>query len=235
MSLDTESTVFDYRALRLTMGIIALSLPFVVFFITLDEDPLSSISHSYWATDKYARNVFVGSLCVVGAFLFAYNGHTLRQASFSKAASIAAFLVAFNPTSENQRCDGCDIEATTIIHFTAAFILFLILICFCFFFFWMGKNGTRGAVGKKGRRSKVYITCGFIMIGAILSVPITDLIETMFSVSVPWQKLFWAEGIALVAFGVAWIVSGKSFKLIADEDELLSLLPNKTIDQNNSD
>ncbi len=34
---------------------------------------------------------------------------------------------------------------------------------------------------------------------------------------------FWAEWIALGAFGVAWFVAGKVLRLIADEDERLKL------------
>ena len=56
--------VFDYRALRLLMGLIAFTLPFVVILFSSVDD-LSSISASYHTK---ARNVFVGLLFVVSAF-----------------------------------------------------------------------------------------------------------------------------------------------------------------------
>lgn len=34
---------------------------------------------------------------------------------------------------------------------------------------------------------------------------------------------YWAEAIALGAFGIAWIVAGKYFKLFVDKDEALRL------------
>ena len=65
-----HNPVFDYRALRLFVGIIAFALPFVV--IVLSPVPLSSISASYFTE---ARDAFVGMLFFVWAFLCAYNGH----------------------------------------------------------------------------------------------------------------------------------------------------------------
>ncbi|MDJ0862068.1 MAG: DUF998 domain-containing protein, partial [Gammaproteobacteria bacterium] len=93
MTATTRNPVFDYRALRLLMGIIAFSLAPLVTIIALKLLP--SVSASYY-TD--AQDVFVGLLFVVGAFLWAYNGHTLPQTITSKIASIAAVLVALFPT-----------------------------------------------------------------------------------------------------------------------------------------
>ena len=45
MTVENKNIVFDYRALRLLMGIIALALPFVVTF--LSSEKLLSISASY--------------------------------------------------------------------------------------------------------------------------------------------------------------------------------------------
>ncbi len=49
--------VFDYRALRLLVGIIAFAIPICVTLIS--SEPLSSISASYFTE---ARDVFVGML-----------------------------------------------------------------------------------------------------------------------------------------------------------------------------
>ena len=71
--------VFDYRALRLLMGLIALALPFIVTLVSSTQ--LSSISASYFTE---ARDAFVGMLFIVGAFLWAYNGHTLHRPGRAK-------------------------------------------------------------------------------------------------------------------------------------------------------
>ena len=211
MTTQNRGTVFDYRALRLLMGLIALALPFVV--LLLSARPLSSISASYY-TD--ARDAFVGMLFVVSAFLWAYNGHSSKEARLSKVASLAAIFVAIFPTS-------CDLYETggiaSSIHYGAAATLFAVLAYFCFVPF---RRNTKGQKGKKGRRSKIYFVCGWIMVGCILSVFVANF--TLSDETIQALRLtFWAEAIALVAFGVAWIVAGKYFGLLVDDDEALRL------------
>jgi hypothetical protein len=94
MSNSIPGKVFDYRALRLIMGIIAFALPFTVSIVS--SSTLSLISASCYTE---ARDIFVGMPFIVSAFLWAYNGHTKFQARASKAASISAIFVALFPTA----------------------------------------------------------------------------------------------------------------------------------------
>jgi len=206
--MSSSNPVFDYRTLRLLMGLIALLLPFIVYFVSKDPD-LPSISFSYY-TDS--RDMFVGMLFIVGSFLFAYNGHYDSQSKLSKAAAIAAILVAIFPTS----CAGCPSSIVSYIHFISAITLFSILAYFCFVIF---RIKTKGQPGKKGRRSKIYLTCGLIMVACMLVMLISFKLLTPEELDHS-RIIFFGEGIALIAFGVAWIVSGKSFKFVADEEEI---------------
>jgi hypothetical protein len=210
MADGNKAVVFDYRALRLLMGFIALALPFAVSI--LSSSPLSSISASYYTE---GRDAFVGMLFVVSAFLWAYNGHSLKEAYASKIASLAAVFVAIFPTS----CDLCKPGIKSFIHYGAAATLFAILAYFCFGPF---RKNTKGKGGKKGRRSKIYFTCGCIMVGCMLGLVVTKLTiseETIKSLSVT----YWAEAIALCAFGIAWTVAGKYFRPFVDREEALRL------------
>jgi hypothetical protein len=210
MNTSKWDTVFDYRALRLLMGIIAFALPFIVNWVS--SIPLTSISASYHTE---ARDIFVGLLFVVGAFLWAYKGHTPREAWISKAASIAAIVVALFPTS----CDQCTPDMKAGIHYLAAGILFGILAYFCLGPF---RENTKGKEGKKGRRAKIYFTCGCIIVACILTIGITKITlpdETIKKMLIT----YWAETIALIAFGIAWIVAGKVFKPLVDEEDALNL------------
>ncbi len=108
-----ERPVLDYRLLRLLVGLIAFFLPFAVSLYS--SISLSSISASYHTE---AQDVFVGALFIISAFLFAYNGHSLREALASKVASLATILVAMFPTA----CDVCETDITSIIHYVAAII-----------------------------------------------------------------------------------------------------------------
>lgn len=205
-----KSAVFDYLALRLLMGLIALFIPFIVSWIS--SASLTSISASYYSE---ARDAFVGLLFVVGAFLFAYNGHTGPQSLLSKIACIAAVCVAYFPTS----CDGCETSASSVIHYASALVLFLILTYFCFVFF---QKGTKGGTSKQRRRSAIYFVCGWVMVASILTILIAKTMMPETTVD-ELRIVYWAEASALFFFGVAWIVSGKYFRLIADEDERLKL------------
>jgi hypothetical protein len=210
MSTRSSAAVFDYRALRLLVGFIAFALPFVVSLIASNQ--LSSISASYHTE---ARDLFVGMLFFVSAFLWAYNGHSSNESRASKIAAIAAILVAIFPTS----CDVCALDLKAIMHYCAAVLLFTILAYFCFVPF---RKNTKAKGGKKGRRSKIYFICGCTIVGSMLSIGIAQL--TMSDATIKTLSMtYWAEAIALIAFGIAWIVAGKYFGLLVEPDEALHL------------
>ncbi|MDH4095799.1 MAG: hypothetical protein OEV81_13570 [Betaproteobacteria bacterium] len=202
--------VFDYRALRLLMGIIAVALPIVVSAISTTA--LSSISASYHTE---SRDFFVGLLFVVAALLWAYNGHAPAESRWSKTASVAAIAVALLPTA----CDTCPTTAVSVTHYVAAGVLFSILAYFCFVYFRMK---TKGMPGKKGRRSKIYFVCGLIMVACMLAALVANFAlppETLKALRVT----YWAEAIALGAFGLGWIVAGKYIPWLIDREEALHL------------
>lgn len=206
MTTANSKRVFDYRALRLLMGIVTIALPVLV--TVRSSSPLSSISASYYTE---ARDLFVGLLFFVAAFLCAYNGHTVAEFWASKGACVAAILVAIYPTA----CDSCASSPTGTVHYLAAAALFGILAYFCLFPF---RVNTKGQKGKKGRRDRIYVICGSAIIvcllGALiakLAMPDTELIASGFT--------FWAEWGALWSFGFAWLVAGKSIDWLVDKNE----------------
>lgn len=136
-----NNKVFDYRALRLLIGIIAFAIPICVSLIS--SVPLPSISASYCSE---ARDIFVGMLFIVAAFLWAYNGHSKLQSTFSKIASPAAILVAVFPTACEEGISGI----SSTVHYVSAPILIIILAYFCLGPF---RQNIKGLGGKKGRRA----------------------------------------------------------------------------------
>ncbi|RUA02062.1 MAG: hypothetical protein DSY89_03550 [Deltaproteobacteria bacterium] len=205
-----QKPVFDYRALRLMVGLVALALPVVVKAIA--STPISSISASYYTE---ARDVFVGLLFVIGALMWAYNGHTQMEKWVSKIASISAIIVAIFPTA----CDICPSDLKSAIHYVAAVVLFSTIAYFCLGPF---KKNTKGQKGKKGRRALVYTACGWIIIGCMLVVGLSKLtlpVELVNALAIT----FIAEFVALWAFGAAWIVAGKVIPQLVDKDDQLIL------------
>jgi len=124
-----RSFVYNYLTLRLLVGLVAFTMPFIVSKFFLNE--IFSISASYHTG---TRDLFVGMLFIVGIFLLAYNGHTRGQAIASKVAGIAAIIAAIFPTSCHnckEYFTFCDIEPASDIHNVAAAVLFLVLAYFC--------------------------------------------------------------------------------------------------------
>jgi hypothetical protein len=210
MRFENTAPIFDYRALRLMMGIIAFVMPFLVTVIA--QAQLTSISASYHTP---ARDYFVGLLFVVAALMFAYNGHTSKESLASKGAGLSAVLVALFPTSSV----ACVSSQSSIIHGIAAITLFLILMYFCFGPF---RENTKGKGGKKGIRAKLYFLCGMVMLAAMLAGLISKLVFSCQTVN-DWNITYWVEAVALGAFGLAWIVAGKIIPIIVDEQESLKI------------
>jgi hypothetical protein len=214
MDSSNHRKIFDYRALRLLVGMIAFAIPVCVTLIS--SEPLSSISASYFTE---ARDVFVGMLFIVSAFLWAYNGHTNTQSYASKIASISAIFVALFPTV----CDHCETSTSSVIHYVSAFMLFSMLTYFCLGPF---RKNTKGKGGKKERRSIIYLICGLVMAGCMVGMGVCEFTlsdELMATLRIT----YWAETAALFSFGCAWMVAGKYFRPLVDKEEELYLFMNK--------
>jgi hypothetical protein len=205
-----QKLVFDYRALRLTVGLVAFGLPVVAWLIS--STSISSISASYHTE---ARDVFVGSLFVIGALLLAYNGHTLQEKWVGKGASLAAIIAAIFPTT----CNTCEPDIKSVIHYGAAIVLFSTIAYFCLGPF---RKNTKGQKGKKGRRAIIYLVCGLIILGCMLGIGAAQFIlsdATRKALAIT----FVGEFVALWAFGVAWIVAGKVIPPLVDKEDMLIL------------
>lgn len=159
MDKQLPGKVFNYLTLRTIIGVIALSLPFVVWGLANIVYPNVGIPTSISITYHLgARDIFVGSLFIVSAFLCSYNGFyssdypdTQRiQSALSKCAGISAAIVALFPTDCDEEwisdvigktADVCsskphlDFLPVGLIHTAAAVILFIILAIFCLYFF----------------------------------------------------------------------------------------------------
>ncbi|WP_334019991.1 hypothetical protein [Alteromonas sp. S015] len=227
-----EPKVFSFLLIRTLVGVIALTIPFLVTY-TAGTD-LSSISASYY-TD--ARDWFVGLLFAVAAFLFAYNGRSIVQCVLSKIASLAAMGVALSPTTREGcnnklgkkvetnldtackcicdvpnvfcECIACDPVWIGIAHYVAAAILFFILTIFCFFIFFR-ETGERIDGEERSQDEKfrhwIYFVCSIFMFLSMIGLLLYFFKWAFTDVK---DFVYWAEALALVSFGFAWTVSGK--------------------------
>src|SRR4051812_37881459 len=116
-----------HRSIKLLIGLIAISLASLTNFLSATD--IASVSASYYEGD-WPRNIFVGCLFAIAAFLLAYNGWSLPELILSKVAALSALGVAMFPC-------GCGSHPEIIrhVHAFSAAGMFLVLAIFCFLFF----------------------------------------------------------------------------------------------------
>lgn len=191
--------IHSYLTLRKAVGWIGILLPFVlvfgVFLFFGGKPVLKTISLYYHSG---MRDVFVGSICAIALFLFFYRGYSKWDNLAGNLAGFFALGVALFPTVK----EGPENWAG-IVHFISATFFFLILAAFSLFLFTREKPSPSR---QKKKRNQIYVVCGLTMIASLATIMIYFVFfdfntsESCF--------VFWAETIALIAFGVSWLTKG---------------------------
>jgi hypothetical protein len=206
----------DNHIMKLIVGVIALTL--ASFTALFSPSPLDSISASYHA-GGWSRDIFVGFLFAIGAFLLAYNGKDWpAEMVLAKIAALAAAGVAMFP------CEcGTGIEIIPYVHYIAAAVMFVILAAFCWIFF----NRARAKARRKADwRAVIYAFCGIAILVAVGVLSYDGLTDASLSAKLP-GLVFYGETAALVAFGVSWLVASRVFPVITDRNERVHVLPKR--------
>ena len=238
---EAENLVFSPYTLRLIMGFIAFALSPIVIIITAEITP--SISASYYTN---ARDVFVGLLFVIGAFLLAYNGRSrdltpdtvgkfwqdlgkfwsgaiefrigMRKIE-KRVVSLIGGVAAICSALFPTARDTCRNDITCRIHIAAAVILFSTIAYFCLIAFkGQVKDATDKEVKKK-RRGRIYSFCGWGIIVVMLGLIAMQFTMPVLARNTRLPITFIAETVALVLFGISWMTASKIFIWLADEEE----------------
>ena len=205
----------DHRILRLLVGLIAIFLASLTSFFS--EAAIQSISASYHE-GGWARDIFVGFLFAISAFLLAYNGRSTLEMVLSKVAAFAAMGVAMFPCT----C-GSHPEIVPYIHGASAAVMFLILAVFCYMFFRRARDKGHS---QARLRAYVYAICGITIVASILIIAIDNLSGGIISSRIR-RLIFYGERAGLVAFGVAWLSASQIFPLLTSELERFSVFSDR--------
>jgi len=209
MLADPERSEIDEHTGKLIVGLIALFLAsFTNFF---SGDSINSISEAYHQ-GGWARDIFVGFLFAITAFLLAYNGKSRRQMVLSKIAALAAVGVAMFPCE----CEIYD-EIIPKVHSLSAAVMFIVLAFFCYTFYRRAKN--KGHLQAK-IRAYIYAACGITIALSILILAIDNLFGGFISSSIE-RLTFYGESAGLVAFGIAWLTASRTLILLTTKEERL--------------
>jgi hypothetical protein len=198
----------DQYMMKLIVAFIAFSLP--VFTDYFSSIHLTSISESYWE-GGWSQTIFIGFLFAIASFLLAYNGDGLLEAGLSKVAAIAAVCVAMFPCG----CDGYE-EIYRYAHWGSALVMFSVLAWLCVIF---GVRAWKKDYSRARRRAKIYFACGGVIVAAMALLGYDGLSEGSLSAKRP-TFTYWAETVALGAFGLSWFIASHLLRwLLFSEEE----------------
>jgi hypothetical protein len=204
-----------YTYLQRAVGVIAVSLPIVVVVgnFLFGGELLGSISAYYYTP---MGSVFVGSLCALAVFLLSYNYNPLPEFELddklSTVASVVTLGVAFFPTTRYSVTASGGEQLVAFVHLLCACALFVLLAYFSLIQFTKTDN-PKTMTDAKQRRNRVYRICGGIIVGTILCVVLSNIVQPPRS----WHSLLVLESIGVVAFGISWLVKGGFLGILADK------------------
>jgi hypothetical protein len=213
--------------LRKTVGWIGTLLPIVLLagnaiFTTAMPGSMSG----YYYT--HMRNVFVGALCALGVFLFAYDGYDEVDRWITNIAGLGAIGVAFCPTKPAVRPLTVTQQVVGDFHLFFAAVTFVALGLMALRFAKPGPTpdgqtglsriryglgfteSSDGQPGQQNVRTAVYRGCGFTILSCVALAAASNLLPA--SVKAHWPWLFIFEALAVFAFGISWFVKGRTLQ-----------------------
>jgi len=169
---------------------------------------LDSLSMHYYTN---FRDVFVGVLIAVSAFLITYKGYDLLDNIVTIAIGVCGVGIAFFPCenlaiTEKVSLLMLDNATTNVIHCTTAAIFFALLAVNSIFLFTKSKVPIRKH-SRKYYRNGVYIVCGVVILVALSAMALVSVFATE-QFRDDTHLILILETIMLVAFGVSWLVKG---------------------------
>ncbi len=208
----------SYRHIRQAIGYLALAFPFLLLvgqpllsLLGWEPDCAIKATISDYYHSHHLRDIFVGVLLLLGAFLIAYIGPEKNISwrhnddLWSTLAGLAVIGVALVPTTEY----NAPITLGGQIHLAFASTFFLILAYFCFCLFTRSAPGQPMTPGKK-KRNTVYKACGWIIVVSIGLIALYHVPKIGLGLE-RFKPIFWLESACVWAFSFSWLVKGEAW------------------------
>lgn len=197
----------NHHTMKLMVGLIALLLAGLTS--TLSGGQIDAISDAYHV-GGWARDVFIGSLSAIAAFLFSYNGFSRGEMWLSKLAALAAVGIALFP-SPYPDFD----EIVPHVHYISAAVMFISLAVFCLYFRRRARDkGHRQALW----RSHIYEACALVIGACVGLLALHFMVDGFFTRRIP-RFVFAAEAVALSAFALSWLTASLALPVITRPEE----------------
>lgn len=160
--LELDRLYSSQLRLRRIVGILGTGLPFLLAIASFVYADATTVKDSISAYYSELQDVFVGILCVIGMFLFAYKGYDAWDDRVSILAGVSAVGVALFPLDYPN-------EAIKKMHYLFAIVLFLTLAYFSRYRFTRSKPNKEPTKAKK-KRNQVYKWCAYIIVSGLLAI-----------------------------------------------------------------
>lgn len=183
-SVDPLSVSTSYVIMRNGIGVLGFALPIVLIVGGGLDHIQSSLSAYYHFSEaqpaQYGsgtmRDVFVGILCSIGAFLFFYRGHSLQEDVALNVAGIAAVLVALFPMDWPAN-SVAESSTSAELHSVCATAFFLMIAYVCVF----RARDTLCILNDANRRrifERIYLVLGILMVATPATIAVLSVVST---------------------------------------------------------
>lgn len=212
MHTEEEKYYLSYMSLRMAIGWVGLLMPIAVrigAYVFQGIWSPATISAYYYTG---MREVFVGSLVLVGALLMCYRTPDKQDTWLGVATGLAAIGIALFPMDVTfakeliqKYPESCFTECYVVrgfLGFHGLFVGAFFALAFYLMFFRFAAHTPANATAQKVTRNKVYKICAVIMVGAGLAMLYFTTIK--FS-----SGIFWSEAGAVMSFATAWLIKGQ--------------------------
>jgi len=206
--------VVSYIGVRRAIGVSGLLLPVFLdpigwlFGIEI-QDNMSSYYHTAM------RDVFVGTLCAIGIFLFCYRGHDWIENWTANLGCAFALGVALLPLDANSD-PPAQASAVGFMHTMFGGGFFVTMAFYSLVHFPSSSENKDEHEPHEAQRALVYRLSGIvILLGTVaMAIYLFLLPSELKEVANRYNLLFWLEWVAIWAFAAAWLTKGRT--IVAD-------------------
>lgn len=200
MKLDKlrEHILETYSLLRIGMALIGILFPLVLWWVGLFRGvKLQGSISAYYHTSM--GDVFVGSLCAIGVFLYFYKGVTTKENIALNFAGIFAVLVALLPTAAPSDLK-CETFTAPYWHGTSAILFFIAVAYVC----WFRASDTLNYVSNESRRNLYAVAYKALAIGMIFLPLLSAFLLHLFNETN--IIVYFVELVGVWVFSTYWII-----------------------------
>lgn len=216
-SNELDQHVFGtYISLRIGMGVIATIFPIIIVaggYLLIGQELLDSMSAYYHSG---MRNIFVGFLFAIGAFLYLYKGFSSAENIALNLAGLFAIGIAIFPMSCSGD-SGCNTFTAPKLHAICALVFFSCMA----YVSWFRADDTLSLLKIETRIGfkKLYSSLAVLLVLSPLAAIVAAYVTPLGQPGKP--VVFWVEAFAIWCFAAYWLT--KSRELSMSHAERLAL------------